>query len=399
MFPSHARSSRPGPSSREGSSSRARRLACVPLAVALGALPAAAQELGDARTAAPSAADLAADAAAVPEFAIVDYTTRVVGGARTDVGHWPSVVALLHPGELSVPYNRQFCGGTVIESGWVLTAAHCMYDLFGNPIEAGEVSVLDGQTDLSEPSNGREIGVVAVHRHPGYVDDLEGRTHDDIALLQLASPTSAPPTELFAGDPEDYPGLPAAVIGWGATEYVTIGRTPFPDSLQRGVVPLVPRATCNAPEAYAGDVVDGQFCAGYPEGGVDTCIGDSGGPLYIQVDGRVQQAGVTSFGRGCALPDYYGIYTSTARYLDWIRQFVQLPIEPVPPVAAVAGGTDDGVVTTPRSPSGGAAGDGKEDGPLESSGGGGAVGAPTALSLLMLLLSRALKPAPVTAGP
>lgn len=354
--------------------------------IALAAAPARAQDASGV-TDIPTASD----------SAIVDASTRVVGGARTSIEDWPSVVALLHPGELGVPFNRQFCGGTVIASRWVLTAAHCMYDLFGAPIAADELSVLDGQTNLREPSNGREIAVARVVRHPGYVDDASGRTRDDIALLELAADTSAPPSELFAGDPERYPGTLAAVVGWGATEYVTVGSPPFPDRLRRAVVPLVPVATCNAPESYAGDVVEGQFCAGFPEGGVDTCIGDSGGPLYVQVDGRVQQAGVTSFGRGCALPDYYGIYTSTASYLDWIGSYVRLPIEPVPPAEPVAS-VPAPVVTAPRSPAGGgqtggatggATGDG---GPASGGGGsGGGGGGTSGAGLLALLAALGLR--------
>ena len=346
----------------------------------LSALGAAATSMGAAaQDVVPGGAGEGAD------VGIVDRATRVIGGERTSIARWPSVVALLRPGEMFLPYDRQFCGGTVIASRWVLTAAHCLIDPFGGPMDGSELVVLAGQSNLAEPSEGREILVTNVFRHPGYVDDATGRTRDDIALLELATDAPTPTSELFAGDPEDYPGELGVIVGWGATEDPSFGGTPFPDALQEAAVPLVPFATCDGPQAYAGDVAEGQFCAGFDEGGVDACTGDSGGPLYVRVDDRVQLAGVTSFGRGCALPDFYGIYTDVAAYLDWIRTYVELPVEPVPPVAVARPDPSGGVPpdAVPRVPGGGggAAGDGPSDGG-GSGGGGGALGLAGLLALL-----------------
>jgi hypothetical protein len=65
------------------------------------------------------------------------------------------------------------------------------------------------------------------------------------------------------------------------------------------------------------------FCAGYPQGGVDTCQGDSGGPLFVAgTNGEHVQAGITSFGKGCAQPNAYGVYTNLGLFEQWIKDIV-----------------------------------------------------------------------------
>ncbi len=85
-------------------------------------------------------------------------------------------------------------------------------------------------------------------------------------------------------------------------------------------VPLVSAATCNQPQSYDGAIKDGMFCAGRPEGGTDACQGDSGGPIVFDpLSRKPTQVGVVSWGRGCAQPQKFGVYTSIAFYSQWIR--------------------------------------------------------------------------------
>ena len=64
----------------------------------------------------------------------------------------------------------------------------------------------------------------------------------------------------------------------------------------------------------------GMFCAGYLEGGIDTCQGDSGGGMICEVRGRQSVMGLTSWGTGCGRPNRPGVYTKVSDYLDWITE-------------------------------------------------------------------------------
>ena len=62
------------------------------------------------------------------------------------------------------------------------------------------------------------------------------------------------------------------------------------------------------------------ICAGLPEGGKDSCQGDSGGPFVCKNDDdKPVLTGVVSFGIGCALADYPGVYARVTAVLDWVK--------------------------------------------------------------------------------
>ena len=327
---------------------------------------------------------------------VVGGTPRVIGGTLSARGRWPSVVALVRDGFAS-PADRQFCGGTVLAPNWVLTAAHCLFDSLDLQIRPAGIRVIEGVSDLRAESVEEEIVVTNLYVHPAY-DHASESAYDDIALLELATELRAPPVKLFRGDPETLGARSGTIVGWGATDFETPRLATYPDALHQGEVPLVSREVCNDPASYAGNIVEGQLCAGFPEGGVDSCIGDSGGPLLVNTGERVEQVGVVSFGRGCAEPLFYGIYTSVSSYIDWIGDYVHLS-EP----------TDEGEPIVDREP-----GDERPRGPVPTpvvevpaargssdSGGGGslsAVGSLLPLSLLLLLRRRTASFAALSLG-
>ncbi|KAJ4940197.1 hypothetical protein JOQ06_026506 [Pogonophryne albipinna] len=243
---------------------------------------------------------------------------RIVGGMDAIDGAWPWQVDI----QLMTPVGH-ICGGSIISEYWVLSAAHC----FPNPSDLSSYVVYVGRYRL----NGWNLhestySVSRVVIPSGYSEPHNGK---DLALVQLSSPVTwsdyvqpvcLPDSgTLFPG------GLLCFVTGWGNVR----DNVPLQGlgTLQEVEVPIISQSSCQ--EMYQThpteqvDILYDMICAGYQKGGKDSCQGDSGGPLVCKmVNGTWVQAGVVSFGLGCAQENQPGVYARVTSYSSFIRDAV-----------------------------------------------------------------------------
>ncbi|GAA3935976.1 serine protease [Litoribacillus peritrichatus] len=249
---------------------------------------------------------------------------RIIGGTDAVPNTYPWMVSVQ-----SKSGGEHFCGASLIDQKYVLTAAHCIEDE-----TAANIQVVISEYDLKQTSSAEEtLTVKNIFMHQEYKDD------HDIAVLELDTASAKAPVKL--ADAALMSGLSVGsnlkVMGWGNRS--TSGEE-FPNILQEVQVPLADRATCDANYDKVGiDITDNMICAGFAEGGKDSCQGDSGGPLVYQKDSDWFQAGVVSFGEGCAQKDFFGVYTKVANYNEWIAK---VKAGEVPPLTAKPGGPDEG---------------------------------------------------------
>ncbi|SFR21360.1 Trypsin [Lentzea waywayandensis] len=217
---------------------------------------------------------------------------RIVGGEVVDdAGEVPWMVAL------TTSSGHQFCGGALLGPGQVVTAAHCVDDR-----TPGSITVVGGRLDLR--TDGGSTSVAASYELvEGYSTPSRGK---DIALLTLAEPMPYRTLPVAAAGVH-MNGSVGVVYGWGRQAENDTDKSPL---LHKAYVPIMADEQCAA--TYARYDAQAMFCAGYPDGGIDACIDDSGGPFVV--GGRL--AGIVSWGIGCARPNAPGVYTRVTTYLN-----------------------------------------------------------------------------------
>jgi secreted trypsin-like serine protease len=241
----------------------------------------------------------------------------IIGGGPADPGEFQFMAAILDESFGGSDYNKQLCGGSLIAADWVLTAAHCVQG--ANP---QDLAVAVGRTRL-DSSQGVRRDVEEVRVHPDYNKPISFA--HDAALLRLApSATTITPISLGAVTPDhdrlENPPTILTVIGWGTT---SVRKPSYPDALQEVDVPAVDDGTCRSAYKSSLDAAT-MVCAGAPN--IDSCYGDSGGPLFARNGSSPIQVGIVSWGNGCAKKRFPGVYSevNNTEIRSWISEIARV---------------------------------------------------------------------------
>ncbi|XP_030044003.1 serine protease 55-like [Microcaecilia unicolor] len=230
--------------------------------------------------------------------------SRKFGGRDALPGEWPWTVSL----QL---FHQPFCGGSILNAWWILSAAHC----FSDPVyRSRNLRVIVGATILDRNKDVIEVEKVITNSRYSSWDN-----NNDIALLLLSTPIQfsvlktpicLPP----AGKVKIKEWHQCYLTGWGT---VVAGRTISNKHLQKVEMALIKQSIC---QDWYPTLTKNMLCASYEEGGREACQGDSGGPLVCKYwkDNLWYQVGIVSWGKGCTWRQRPGVYTQVSKYVKWI---------------------------------------------------------------------------------
>ncbi|XP_009633907.1 mannan-binding lectin serine protease 1 [Egretta garzetta] len=267
---------------------------------------------------------------------------RIIGGRNAEPGFFPWQALIVVEDMSRVPNDKWFGSGALLSDSWVLTAAHVLRsqrrDKTVIPVSKEHVTVYLALHDVRNKMEAVNRTVERIILHEEF--DIQNYNHD-IALVKLKEkvtmgnyvmPVCLPQFEHELEGP--HPNTLGLVAGWGISnpnitvdEIISSGMRTLSDILQYVKLPVVLHAECKTSyESRSGNysVTENMFCAGYYEGGKDTCLGDSGGAFVIQDPGtrRWVAQGLVSWGgpEECGSKQVYGVYTKVSNYVDWVEK-------------------------------------------------------------------------------
>lgn len=191
----------------------------------------------------------------------------------------------------------EHCGGFLIKSDVVLTAAHCVGANMPRDLLIGAWDVTDWQ-DAGLDWEPEEIAVKKVKVHPNFRNNRE----NDVALVFLKKESKLETVALARESPDI--GDDVHMLGWEGSDLI----------LHQAKFEIREPSVCGA---YMSNP-ENEICAGRPDASQHTCGGDSGGPLWYRKGGDIEVVGLLNRGPYC--PNTHDVYASIPFHRDWINE-------------------------------------------------------------------------------
>ncbi|CAB4062623.1 SVH1 [Lepeophtheirus salmonis] len=245
---------------------------------------------------------------------------RVAGGRQSKPGYQPWVASVRVQGSSN---SYHWCGAVILSEFHVLTVGHCMEDY---PKDVYKVRVGDWDMEVPDVQE-QEFSIEDVHFHEEY--NMNKYLNNDIALIRI-KPNRDESGIKFGSRvvPICLPTKKCSLLSQLGVHYFRLGIHEYLGTRIYTVakIPYLETSKCINPRVYGEKKLsNGMFCAGFLDGGVDSCQGDSGGGLICKTgENSSALLGLTSWGYGCGRPNRPGVYTKVVNYLDWIQERMTL---------------------------------------------------------------------------